>query len=363
MYNKYESNSHILRIVVRGGTNAVRGLKVSASDGISEDAVKMYPCGSGIISVPRGYFFKETSMTGYIATMLSYPFMQRAFLVGALVSLCSALLGVSLVLKRYSMIGDGLSHVGFGALSTAAVFSSSGSAFLRFLGANPLVFTIPVVIIAAFFLLRLSESSRINGDSAIAVISTAAFAFGVMVVSLTTGINTDVFNYMFGSISALVGSYVPIYVIMSLITVALFVLSYNKMFALTFDEDFAKSSGMRVGLYKMLIALLCAITVVLGMKIIGTMLITALIVLPPLSAMRICRSFRSVVCASAIISVACCTAGITISYAFSAPAGASIVMVNLLVLALCAIYSKLSSMREKKHIHQGERTAAGGEAL
>ena len=216
---------------------------------------------------------------------------------------------------------------------------------------------------AAFFLLRLSESSRINGDSAIAVISTAAFAFGVMVVSLTTGINTDVFNYMFGSISALVGSYVPIYVIMSLITVALFVLSYNKMFALTFDEDFAKSSGMRVGLYKMLIALLCAITVVLGMKIIGTMLITALIVLPPLSAMRICRSFRSVVCASAIISVACCTAGITVSYAFSAPAGASIVMVNLLVLALCAIYSKLSSMREKKHIHQGERTAAGGEAL
>ncbi len=261
---------------MRGGTDAVRGLKFSASDGISEDAVKMYPCGSGIISVPRGYFFKETSMTGYIAAMLSYPFMQRAFLVGALVSLCSALLGVSLVLKRYSMIGDGLSHVGFGALSTAAVFSSSGSAFLRFLGANPLVFTIPVVIIAAFFLLRLSESSRINGDSAIAVISTAAFAFGVMVVSLTTGINTDVFNYMFGSISALVGSYVPIYVIMSLITVALFVLSYNKMFALTFDEDFAKSSGMRVGLYKMLIALLCAITVVLGMKIIGTMLITAL---------------------------------------------------------------------------------------
>ena len=313
---------------MRGGTNAVRGLKFSASDVISEDAVKMYPCGSGKISVPCGYFFKETSMTGYIAAMLSYPFMQRAFLVGALVSLCSALLGVSLVLKRYSMIGDGLSHVGFGALSTAAVFSSSGSAFLRFLGANPLVFTIPVVIIAAFFLLRLSESSRINGDSAIAVISTAAFAFGVMVVSLTTGINTDVFNYMFGSISALVGSYVPIYVIMSLITVALFVLSYNKMFALTFDEDFAKSSGI-----------------------------------PPLSAMRICRSFRSVVCASAIISVACCTAGITVSYAFSAPAGASIVMVNLLVLALCAIYSKLSSMREKKHIHQGERTAAEGEAL
>ena len=163
-----------MRIVVRGGIDAVRGLKFSASDVISEDAVKMYPCGSGKISVPCGYFFKETSMTGYIAAMLSYPFMQRAFLVGALVSLCSALLGVSLVLKRYSMIGDGLSHVGFGALSTAAVFSSSGSAFLRFLGANPLVFTIPVVIIAAFFLLRLSESSRINGDSAIAVISTAA---------------------------------------------------------------------------------------------------------------------------------------------------------------------------------------------
>ena len=208
--------------------------EISASDVISEDAVKMYPCGSGKISVPCGYFFKETSMTGYIAAMLSYPFMQRAFLVGALVSLCSALLGVSLVLKRYSMIGDGLSHVGFrGALDGGGVFPRRGALSCGF-SERILSFYYPRCDYRRFLSpapFRKQPNKRGQRDSGDIDRSIRLRRDGR---SLTTGINTDVFNYMFGSISALVGSYVPIYVIMSLITVALFVLSYNKMFALTF---------------------------------------------------------------------------------------------------------------------------------
>lgn len=277
----------------------------------------------------------------YIAEMFSYPFMQRAFIVGALVALCSALLGVSLVLKRYSMIGDGLSHVGFGSLALATVFASSGNALLEKLGAEPVIFSVPIVLVAAFFLLRLSESNKLNGDSAIAVISTASFAFGVMIISLTTGINTDIFNYMFGSVTALVGAYVPVYIILSVFVLAIYFLFYNRLFAVTFDEDFARASGARVDIYKMLLASLTAITVVVGMKIIGTMLITALIVLPPLSAMRLFSSFRRVVCASGVISVVCCVVGIAVSYVFSAPAGASIVAVNLVMLVLSSVIGRM----------------------
>lgn len=278
---------------------------------------------------------------GYIANMLSYPFMQRAFIVGALVALCSALLGVSLVLKRYSMIGDGLSHVGFGSLALATVLASSGNEILQKLGSEPVLFSVPIVLAAAFLLLCLSESSRINGDSAIAVISTASFAFGVMVISMTTGINTDIFNYMFGSVTALVGAYVPVYIALAAAVLILYLLFYNKLFAVTFDEDFARASGARTGRYKMLLASLTAVTVVVGMKMIGTMLITALIVLPPLSAMRLFSSFRSTVIASGVISVVCCVLGIAFSYMFSAPCGASIVCVNLFVLLASSVFGKL----------------------
>lgn len=275
-----------------------------------------------------------------IAEMFTYPFMQRAFIVGALVALCSALLGVSLVLKRYSMIGDGLSHVGFGALALATVFASSGITFLEKIGSVPVLFSVPIVLCAAFFLLRLSESSKLNGDSAIAVISTASFAFGVLMISLSTGINTDIFNYMFGSVTAIVGKYVPVYIILAAVVLVLYVLFYNRLFAVTFDEDFARASGSRVELYKILLASLTAVTVVVGMKMIGTMLITALIVLPPLAAMRLFSSFRSVVISSAVISVVCCIIGITASYVFSAPAGASIVAVDLAALLISAVVGR-----------------------
>ena len=253
-----------------------------------------------------------------ISEMLSFTFMQRAIIVGILVSLCAALLGVSLVLKRYSMIGDGLSHVGFGALALATV-----------LNAAPLAVAIPVVVVAAFLLLRLSENSKIKGDSAIALISTSALAFGVLAVSLTTGVNTDIFNYMFGSILAMKQSDVVLSIVLSVAVIFLFLIFYNKIFAVTFDETFAKATGTHAGAYNMLIALLTAITIVLGMRMMGALLISSLIVFPTLTAMRVFKSFKSVVVSSAVISVVCFLVGITVSYAFSAPTGASVVMANL----------------------------------
>lgn len=263
-------------------------------------------------------------MLDIILEMLSYPFMQRALLVGILVSLCAALLGVSLVLKRYSMIGDGLSHVGFGALAVAAVANLS-----------PLKVAIPVVVIAAFFLLRLSESSRLKGDSAIAVISTSALALGVMVISVGGGVNTDLNNYMFGSIYAMSKEDVLFSVILSVIVLILFFVFYTRIFAVTFDEAFAKAGGIRANLYNMLIAALTAVTIVLGMRMMGAMLISALIIFPALSAMRICKTFRGVVITAAVISVICFGTGITLSYVFDAPGGASVVLVNLAAMLLC----------------------------
>ena len=273
-------------------------------------------------------------MFDVISEMLSFTFMQRAIIVGILVSLCAALLGVSLVLKRYSMIGDGLSHVGFGALALATV-----------LNAAPLAVAIPVVVVAAFLLLRLSENSKIKGDSAIALISTSALAFGVLAVSLTTGVNTDIFNYMFGSILAMKQSDVVLSIVLSIAVIFLFIIFYNKIFAVTFDETFAKATGTHAGAYNMLIAFLTAITIVLGMRMMGALLISSLIVFPTLTAMRVFKSFKSVVVSSAVISVVCFLVGITVSYAFSTPTGASVVMANL---ASFLAFSIVSLIRKHK---------------
>ena len=266
--------------------------------------------------------------------MLSYPFMIRAFIVGILVSLCSALLGVSLVLKRYSMIGDGLSHVGFGALAVAAA-----------LNAAPLSIAIPVVILAAVLLLRVSGSSKIKGDAAIALISTSALAVGIMVISMTTGMNTDVYNYMFGSILAMSSQDVEMSVLLSMAVLVLYVFFYHKIFAITFDETFALATGVRANLYNTLIAVLTAVTIVLGMRMMGTLLISSLIIFPALTSMRVCRSFRSVTINSAIISVVCFCLGIAVSYFFATPAGASVVIVNLLMLG---VYSAVGEIRNRK---------------
>ena len=250
--------------------------------------------------------------------MLSYPFLNRAIVVGTLVSLCASLLGVSLVLKRYSMIGDGLSHVGFGALAIATAANAA-----------PLAVAIPIVVAAAFLLLRLSENSKIKGDAAIALISTGALAIGVMSISLSNGTNIDVYNYMFGSILAKSRGDVRHSVVLAAAVLTLYVIFYHKIFAITFDENFARATGVKAGWYNMLIALLTAITIVLGMRLMGTLLISSLVIFPALTSMRILKSFRSVVICSAVLSVLCFLIGIFFSYIWSTPTGASIVCVNI----------------------------------
>ena len=233
-----------------------------------------------------------------ILEMLSYPFVVRALVGGILVSLCSALLGVSLVLKRYSMIGDGLSHV---------------------------------------FLLRITENGKVKSDAAIAMISASSLALGIIVTSLTTGMTTDVSSYMFGSILAMSREDVILSAVLSIIVLCLFVFCYNKLFAVTFDENFAKATGVRVELYNVLIAVLTAVTIVLGMRMMGAMLISSLIIFPALTSMRIFKSFRGVVICSGVLAVVCFLLGIIFSYGFSTPAGASVVMVNLATFVLFTI--------------------------
>ena len=261
-----------------------------------------------------------------VIEMLSYPFMTRAFLVGSLVALCSALLGVSLVLKRYSMIGDGLSHVGFGAMAIAAAMNAA-----------PLTVAIPVVIVAAILLLRISGNAKIKGDAAIALISTTSLAVGVMVISLTTGMNTDVYNYMFGSILAMSAEDVKLSLVLSVFVLILFIAFYHKIFAITFDETFARATGVKAGVYNTLIAVLTAVTIVLGMRMMGALLISSLIIFPALTSMRVCRTFKSVIINAAVISVVCLIAGVTLSYVAATPAGASVVLANLVMMVLYTV--------------------------
>ncbi|PXV95781.1 zinc transport system permease protein [Lachnotalea glycerini] len=262
-----------------------------------------------------------------IFEMFTYPFILRAFEVGIMVSLCAALLGVSLVLKRYSMIGDGLSHVSYGALSIAMAF-----------GLAPLKVSIPIVVIAAFCLLRITQEGKIKSDAAIAVLSAASLAIGVIITALTTGMNTDVCSYMFGSILAMSESDVQLSVVLSIVVLIMFVFCYHKIFAVTFDENFAKAIGVKTSFYNSLIAVLTAITIVLGMRMMGAMLISSLIIFPALSSMRIIKNFLGVVICSGFLSVLCFCIGIVISYRYSTPTGASVVIVNLGVfLGFCLL--------------------------
>ena len=269
-----------------------------------------------------------------LSEMLSYPFMVRALFGGMLVSLCASLLGVSLVLKRYSMIGDGLSHVSFGALSIALA-----------MGWSPLKVSIPVVVLAAFFLLRITENSRIKSDAAIAMISASSLAIGIIVTSLTTGMTTDVSSYMFGSILAMTKEDVVLSAVLCIIVLGLFVLCYNQVFAVTFDENFAKATGVNVGAYNMIISVLTAVTIVLGMRMMGAMLISSLVIFPCLTSMRVFKSFTSVVVSSGILSLVCFLLGMMASYQFSTPAGASIVVVNLIAFGLFSMWQVLGKKR------------------
>lgn len=248
-----------------------------------------------------------------------------ALIGGIAVTLCSSLLGVSLVLKRYSMIGDGLSHVGFGALSIAAVTNFA-----------PLKVALPVVIAAAVILLRMSERSQMKGDSAIAIFSTSALAIGIL-VSSKANLTSDVSHYMFGSILAMSREDVILSVVLSLLVLATYALLNHKIFLITFDEEFARATGTNVAFYNTLLAVLTAVTVVLGMMMMGALLISSLIIFPSVTAMRVCRSYRGVVICAAIISVLCFLAGFFLSLTMDTAPGASVVVANLAVYLLFTV--------------------------
>ena len=269
-----------------------------------------------------------TEIFAYLGEMLTYPFMQRAFLAGILISVCASLLGVSLVLKRYSMIGDGLSHVGFGALAVASAFHLA-----------PLAVAVPVVILAAFVLLCLSENGKLKGDAAVAMLSTGALAAGVMVVSVTTGMNADLNSYLFGSILAMSRSDVVLSVVLAAAVLILYLVFYSQLFAVTFDPVFARATGVHTGFFNSLLAVLTAVTVVLGMRMMGALLISSLIIFPALTAMRVCRHYRTVILTAALLSVSGFALGMTVSFLFAAPAGASIVVVDIFA-ALGAVRSR-----------------------
>ncbi len=267
-------------------------------------------------------------MSDFILLLSSLPgVVWRGITVGLLAAVAASLIGVTLVLKKYSMIGDGLSHVAFGAMSISLV-----------MGAAPLAFSLPIVVLCAFLLLRLSKKSAVGGDAAIALVSVTSLALGIAAVSLAKGVNANVNDYMFGSIVAVSKADAVLCIPITVLIIAVFILLYNKILSLTFDESFAGVSGIRVGRCNAVIALLTALTVVIGMKIMGTLLISGLIIFPALSAMRLCGSFRSVVILSAVFSVVCFILGTLCSVAFGTPVGASIVLCNAVIFGVCSLF-------------------------
>ena len=263
--------------------------------------------------------------------LFSYAFIQRAFIVGLLVSLCSALLGVSLVLRRYSMIGDGLSHVGFGALAVASVFSFS-----------PMLFTIPVVVVAAVLLLRLDGRRGLSGDSAIALIASSALAIGIVLISYVKGTNSDIDNFLFGSLLSVGRGDCILSVTLSAAVLLCYVLLYPRLYAVTFDPVFAQAAGVRSERYTTLLAVLSALTIVLGMRMLGSLLISALVIFP-CGAMRVAHSYRALTIVSALESLVCFVLGFVMSYELGTPAGASIVVVHLVSYILLSIVASLRS--------------------
>lgn len=263
---------------------------------------------------------------------LQYPFVRYALIVGVLIALCSSLLGVTLVLKRFSFIGDGLSHVAFGAMSVAAVLQLS----------NKMLIILPVTVISAVLLLRTGKNARIKGDAAIAMISVAALAFGYLLMNIfstSSNLSGDVCSTLFGSTSILTLTPLEVWlcVALSVIVVLIFILYYNKIFAVTFDEDFAKATGTNTDAYNLMIAIIIAVIIVLAMNLVGSLLISALIIFPALSAMRIFNSFKKVTVCSAILSVISAFAGIVISILAGTPVGSTIVAVDAAVFAVCFI--------------------------
>lgn len=267
---------------------------------------------------------------------MSYPFVRYALIVGVLISLCSSLLGVTLVLKRFSFIGDGLSHVAFGALAIATVLKI----------ANVNIFIMPVTIVCAILLLRTGTNTKLKGDAAIAMLSVGSMAVGYLILnvfSVSSNVSGDVCSTLFGSTSilTLTGSEVVMCVIASLVVVAFFIIFYNRIFSVTFDENFTRSMGKNTNVYNLMIAVITAVIIVLAMNLVGSLLITALLVFPALSAMRVMTSFKSVIIYSAILSVFGAVFGIIISIFTSTPVGSTIVTIYILIFIINCIIGRI----------------------
>lgn len=271
-------------------------------------------------------------MIGQLIFYFSHPFVRYAMIVGVLIALCSSLLGVTLVLKRFSFIGDGLSHVAFGAIAIASVLKLT----------NNMALVLPVTIVSAILLLRTGQNTKIKGDAAIAMISVGALAFGYLIMNLfstSSNLSGDVCTTLFGSTSILTLKELDVWlcVILSVVVIAVFILFYNKIFAVTFDENFSKAAGTNAQGYNLLIAVIIAVIIVLAMNLVGSLLISALVIFPALSAMRIFRTFRSVTICSAALSVACAFVGILISILAGTPVGSTIVAIDVVAFGLCSL--------------------------
>ncbi len=267
-----------------------------------------------------------------VSMYLSYPFVRYALLVGVLIAVCSSLLGVSLVLKRFSFIGDGLSHVAFGALAIAAVLHVN----------NELVVMLPITVLAAILLLRMSSNAMLKGDAAIAMLSVGAMAFGYLLLSKfsgSTNVSADVCSSLFGatSILTLTVSDVWLCAIVAVVVICVFLFFYHKIFAVTFDENFAEATGIRAKEYNLLIAVVTALVIVLAMELVGSLLVSALIIFPALASMRVFKSFRAVTICSGVISVIGTVVGMLCSILASTPVGASIVAVDVVIFALFSV--------------------------
>ncbi len=267
---------------------------------------------------------------GQIIDLLSYSFIQRALICGIAISICAALVGVILILKNYSMIGHGLGEVGFAALTLAVA-----------LNVSPLLVSLPLVMIAAIIIMIISQKKGESGDITIALVSTGALAAGIIITSLTTGFNIDVANYMFGSILSMTKNDVIISVVLSVVVLCVYMFFYNRLFMITYDEKFAKTRGINVTFYQFLISFLTALIVVLGMRMMGTLLISSLIVFPAVIAKGLTNSFRQLIIISGIISVTCFILGIFLSFFLNLPTGASIAAVYILLLIITRVVNKI----------------------
>ena len=280
-------------------------------------------------------------MTGWekLQYYFEFSFVRYAVIVGVLIALCSSLLGVTLVLKRYSFIGDGLSHVAFGAMAVASVMKLSNVDYL----------TLPVTVVSAILLLRMGQNTKIKGDAAIAMLSVASLAIGYMLMNVfatSANVSGDVCSTLFGSTSiiTLQKQDVNLCIYLSAAVILVFILFYNRIFAVTFDENFAKATGSKANMYNLLIAIITAVIIVLGMNLVGSLLISALIIFPALSAMRLIRNFKGVVICSMIISVICAFVGIVVSILYSTPVGSTIVTTDMVVFLICFSIGKIAKI-------------------